>query len=144
VLSLCPFGVPQLASRRRALGVVLASGEVLTGGASLATWLTVRLRYPDNTFPPREFTTAQALTGTYLTTGVVFWGLVLTGLIDALLHSRTVTEVRELPAPPKDDKDGSPPPRRPSELTSPSEPAAHSSLLPPAIPSYGLQLRASF
>ena len=64
--------------------------------------VTVRLRYPDNTFPPREFTAAQALTATYLTTGVVFWGLVLTGLIDALLHARTVTEVHELREPPKD------------------------------------------
>ena len=101
-LSLVPFGVPQLYGGRRALGGVLLTGELLTAGASVGSWLTVRLRYPDNTFPPHEFTTAQALTATYLTTGVVFWGLVLTGLIDALLHARTVTEVRELREPPKD------------------------------------------
>lgn len=101
-LSLVPLGVPQLVDGRRALGAVLLTGELLTAGASVGTWLTVRLRYPDNTFPPREFTAAQALTATYLTTGVVFWGLVLTGLIDALLHARTVTEVHELREPPKD------------------------------------------
>jgi hypothetical protein len=101
-LSLLPLGVPQLAGGRRALGAVLLGGELLTAGASVGSWLTVRLRYPDNTFPPREFNAAQALTATYLTTGVVFWGLVLTGLIDALLHARTVTEVHELREPPKD------------------------------------------
>lgn len=101
-LSLLPLGVPQLVDGRRALGAVLLTGELLTAGASVGSWLTVRLRYPDNTFPPREFTAAQALTATYLTTGVVFWGLVLTGLIDALLHARTVTEVHELREPPKD------------------------------------------
>lgn len=101
-LSLVPLGVPQLVGGRRALGVVLLTGELLTAGGSVGSWLTVRLRYPDNTFPPREFTAAQALTATYLTTGVVFWGLVLTGLIDALLHARTVTEVRYLREPPKD------------------------------------------
>ncbi len=146
-VSLVPFGVPQLASRRRALGAVLLTGELLTGGASLGSWLTVRLRYPDNTFPPREYNTAQALTATYLTTGVVFWGLVLTGLIDALLHARTITEVHELREPPKDLEREPAPPRvslQPLRALPLSGEETSGSLPPPATPSYGLQLGATF
>lgn len=179
-LSLVPFGVPQLYGGRRALGAVLLTGEVLTAGASVGSWLTVRLRYPDNTFPPREFTTAQALTATYLTTGVVFWGLVLTGLIDALLHARTVTEVRELREPPKEleparskeatsdpgpdkDRDKDKAPDRDKDRDKDKDPAPRprvylqplpadtrvgdgplGGLRPLAVPSYGLQLSATF
>ena len=77
-------------------------GEALTGAASAGTWLTVRLRYPDNTFPAREYQAAQALTGTYLGTGSAFWVLVLAGLVDALWHARTSIEIRELAEPPKE------------------------------------------
>ena len=102
MLDLLPFGVPQLVARRRAVGATLLFGEALSGAASLGTWITVRIRYPTGTFPSRELLTTQALTGTYLGTGALFWGLVLTGLIDALVHARTVTEVRELSGPPAD------------------------------------------
>ena len=101
-LDFLPLGVPQFVGGRRVLGGVLATGEVLTGAASLGAWLAVRLRYPDSTFPPRELTTARALTATYLSTGVAFWGLILTGLIDAILHARTRVDVRRLPGPPAD------------------------------------------
>jgi len=146
-LSLVPLGVPQLVDGRRALGAVLLTGELLTAGASVGSWLTVRLRYPDNTFPPREFTAAQALTATYLTTGVVFWGLVLTGLIDALLHARTVTEVHELREPPKDLV--APRPRAyllplPPTGDSLTGDGALGGLRPLAVPSYGLQLGTTF
>jgi hypothetical protein len=99
-LQLVPLGIPQIVEGRRALGGVLLAGEVLTGAASLGSWLTVRLRYPNGTFPPRELTTAQALTATYLSTGAAFWGLCAAGLIEALLHTRTRVRVRELPGPP--------------------------------------------
>ena len=102
VLDLVPFGVPQLGAKRRAVGATLLVGQVLSGGGSLATWLSVRLLYPDGRVPSGQLKTAQALTGVYLGTGAVFWGLVLTGLIDALVHARTVVEVRELSAPPAD------------------------------------------
>lgn len=101
-LQFVPFGVPQLADGRIAVGTVLLIGEALTGAASAGTWLTVKLRYPDNTFPAREYTAAQALTGTYLGTGVAFWLMVLAGLTDALWHARSTVEVRELTAPPKE------------------------------------------
>ena len=150
-LSLLPLGVPQLASGRRALGAILLTGELLTAGGSLGTWLTVRLRYPDNTFPPREYNTAQALTATYLTTGVVFWGLVLTGLIDALLHARTVTEVHELREPPRDLEKEAPRPHAVVPVTGLpltglplTGEDASGGLPPPANPSYGLQLGATF
>jgi hypothetical protein len=112
----------------------------------MGSWLTVRLRYPDNTFPPREYGTAQALTATYLTTGVVFWGLVLTGLIDALLHARTVVEVHELREPPKDFKESGPPrvtlqPLLGTPVVGEGTPGG---LPPSALPSYGLQLGATF
>ncbi len=103
-LCLVPFGVPQLVTHRRVPGALLLVGEGLTGVGSLATWLAVRLRYPDSTFPPRELGTARALTATYLTTGALFWGLILTGVVDAFLHQKTVVEVHELPGPPKDFK----------------------------------------
>lgn len=101
-LALLPFGVPQLAAHRPLPGALLLSGEALLGGASLATWLTVRLRYPGGTFPPGELGLARGLTATYLTTGVLFWGLVITGLSDALIQSRKQTRVRVrlLPGPP--------------------------------------------
>jgi hypothetical protein len=111
-LDLLPFGVPQLVARRRAVGAVLLVGEALSGGASLGTWLAVRLLYPEGKVPSAQLKTAQALTGVYLGSGALFWGLVLGGLIDALVHARTVVEVRELSAPPAD----LPPPK--------SEPAA--------------------
>ncbi len=95
-LTFVPFGAPQLADHRRAVGALLLTGEGLTAAASLSTWLTVRLRYPNNTFPPRELSTATALTATYLTTGAVFWALIATGLIDALLHAKTVVKTREI------------------------------------------------
>lgn len=99
---LLPFGVPQLVEKRRALGATLLVSEVLTGGASLGCWIAVRLRYPDGTFAPRELTTARALTATYLTTGVAFWALVVTGLVDALVRARTIVQVRELSEPPRE------------------------------------------
>ena len=101
-LQFVPFGVPQLADGRIAAGSVFLIGEAITGAASAGTWLTVRLRYPDNTFPAREYQAAQALTGTYLGTGAAFWVLVLAGLVDALWHARTTVEIRELTAPPKE------------------------------------------
>ena len=61
--SLCRLGCPQLADGRTAVGTVLLVGEALTRAASAGAWLTVKLRYPDNTFPAREYTAAQALTG---------------------------------------------------------------------------------
>lgn len=101
-LDLVPFGVPQLVARRRAVGAVLLAGQALSGGGSLGTWLAVRLLYPDGKVPTAQLKTAQALTGVYLGSGALFWGLVLGGLIDALVHARTVVEVRELAAPPAD------------------------------------------
>jgi hypothetical protein len=101
-VDLLPFGIPQLTAHRRELGAALLLSEAVTGVASLTTWLTVRYRYPNGTFPENELITTQALTGTYLGTGAVFWGLVLAGLIDSLLHAKTVTEVHELPGPPAD------------------------------------------
>lgn len=101
-VDLLPLGIPQLASKRRGVGAALFTTELVLGGASLSTWITVQLRYPNRQFPAKEYVTAQALTGTYLATGVAFWGLVAYGLIDALLHARTQTTVRELSAPPKD------------------------------------------
>jgi len=103
-LQFVPFGVPQLADGRMVVGSLLLVGEALTGAASAGTWLTVRLRYPDNTFPAREYQAAQALTGTYLGTGAAFWVLVLAGLVDALWHARTTVEIRELSEPPKELK----------------------------------------
>lgn len=102
VLDLVPFGAPQLWAKRRAVGATLLVGQVLSGGGSLATWLSVRLLYPDGRVPSGQLKSAQALTGVYLGAGAVFWGLVLTGLIDALVHARTIVEVRELSAPPAD------------------------------------------
>lgn len=118
-IDLLPFGIPQLVARRRALGGTLLAAQAITGAASLGTWLTVRYRYPSGQFPPRELLTTQALTGTYLGTGVVFWGLVLTGLIDSLLHARTVVELRELSGPPPElAPQGSSPPRAAVRLDS--------------------------
>lgn len=111
LIDLLPFGVPQLVEHRRKLGTALLVGEALTGATSLATWLAVRYRYPTGQYPPRELLLTQSLTGTYLATGVVFWGLVLAGLVDALVHARTLTEVRELPGPPPDLPQYNPPPR---------------------------------
>ena len=102
IVDFVPFGVPQLIARRRAVGASLLVGEVLSGAASLGTWIAVRVRYPNGVFPAREYIPAQALTGTYLGTGALFWGLVITGLIDALVHAKTITEVREISAPPSD------------------------------------------
>lgn len=102
IVDFVPFGVPQFVAKRKAVGATFFVGEVLSGAASLGTWIAVRLRYPDGRFPSRELVTTQALTGTYLGTGALFWGLVLTGLIDALVHARTITEVRELSGPPSD------------------------------------------
>lgn len=102
VLDLVPFGVPQLLAKRRAVGASLLVSQLVTGGASLGMWLGVRMLYPDGRVPSGQLKTAQALTGVYLGTGAAFWGLVLTGLIDALVHARTTVEVRELSAPPAD------------------------------------------
>ena len=99
-LSLLPLGIPQFVGGRKALGAVLATGEILTAAASVGSWMTVRYRYPTSTFPAKEYTLAQALTATYLTTGVVFWGLCLTGLVDSLINARATTTVQELPGPP--------------------------------------------
>ncbi|MBL9003176.1 MAG: hypothetical protein JNJ46_02955 [Myxococcales bacterium] len=125
VVDLVPFGVPQLLAKRRAVGASLLLGQVLSGSGSLATWLSVRLLYPEGRVPNGQLKTAQALTGVYLGTGALFWGLVLTGLIDALVHARTIVEVRELSAPPADLPATTP-------GTSPAQPAAPQSLFFPA------------
>lgn len=142
-----PFGVPQLVSGRRVPAAIFLAGEALCGSASLATWLTVRFRYPAGTFPPGELRAAQALTATYLTTGAVFWALVATGLVDALLHARTVVEVRELPGPPPELRKAAPKPKkltlRPAPLAFPLLQAQASLPTPPA-PVLGLSLSGSF
>jgi hypothetical protein len=102
VLHFVPFGVPQLLEGRRPLGIALAVCESSMLAASLGTWLTVRLRYPEGRFPSGEYGTATGLTATYLTSGAVFWSLVAAGLIEALWHSRTEVTFRELPGPPSD------------------------------------------
>lgn len=99
-LQFVPFGVPQLADQRIGVGTFFLVSQALTGATSAGVWLTVRLRYPTGVFPQRDYALAQGLTGTYLSTGAVFWVLVLAGLTDALWHARTVVEVRELGAPP--------------------------------------------
>ena len=119
-LHFVPFGVPQLSDGRTAVGTVFLVGEALTGAASAGAWLTVRLRYPDNTFPAKEYQAAQALTGTYLGTGSAFWVLVLAGLIDALWHAKTTVEIRELSQPPKELL---PPPNSTPQSTSAITPA---------------------
>ena len=132
VLDLMPFGVPQLVAKRRAVGASLLIGQVLTGGASLGLWLGARMLYPEGRVPSGQLKTAQAVTGVYLGTGAAFWGLVLTGLIDALVHARTVVEVRELSAPPADlpAAPNSPPPSAAAAAVSPSSPAAAAPIAP--------------
>jgi hypothetical protein len=112
-VDLLPFGVPQLAAHRPGIGAALLVSQALTGVASLSSWLTVRYRYPNGTFPATELVPSQALTATYLSTGAVFWGLVLAGLIDSLLHAKTVTEVHELPGPPPELVPSGAPPASP-------------------------------
>lgn len=129
-----PFGVPQLMKRRRTVGALLCASEILLGSASLSTWLVVRYRYPNGMFPPREYNTAVGLTATYLTTGVLFWGTVLGGLIDALVHARSVVELRELEIPPS--APGTSPPRPPvARPAAPAKPSLSLHLgLPPMAP----------
>ena len=124
-IDLLPFGIPQLVGRRRALGATLLVGEALTASASLATWMVVRLRYPDGTFPPAERATSQALTGGDLGSGAVFWGLVLTGLIEAIVRARTTVELRELSGPPPELSS-------PAAVTPPASPASPPASSPPA------------
>jgi hypothetical protein len=142
---LLPFGIPQLVEKRRALGASLLVGELLTGGASLGCWVTIRLRYPDGTFAPRELTTARALTATYLTTGVAFWALVVTGLVDALVRARTVVQVRELSEPPRELLPSPTGALLPSPAASPT--AAADALMSAALASptaFQLQLKLAF
>lgn len=108
-LDLMPFGVPQLAARRRRVGLLLLSGEALLGGGSLATWVTTRLRYPNGIVPTGDVKTSEALTATYLATGALFWSLVAGGLIDSLWNARTVVELRTLKAPPQELVEGNRP-----------------------------------
>lgn len=143
-LHFVPFGLPQLLEGRRRLGIALAVCETTTLAASVGTWLTVRLRYPEGRFPAGDYATATGLTATYLTSGAVFWGLVAAGLVEALWHSRTEVRYRELPGPPADLPQRLRPQRRASLRPMPFVPLSPLSPFTAEPAGLGLTLGAPF
>lgn len=88
-LALVPFGVGQFQNGQPAKGTALLITEAALGAASLSLALTVRLRYPDGTFPNgdvQERDTADALVSGQVITGALFFGVAIYGAIDALYY----------------------------------------------------------
>lgn len=96
-----PFGAGQFQNRQPGKGWAFAVAGGVLGAASLATWATVQLRWPNGLVPERESGTAASLELTHIVTGGLFfviWGL---GVLDSLEHYRAEdTQLRELPRPP--------------------------------------------
>jgi len=100
-LALVPFGVGQFQNGHRAKGMTLLVGEAVLGAASLSLALTVRLRYPDGTFPNAdagERDIADTLVSAQIITGALFFGAVIYGVVDALAYyDRARVRPRKVP-----------------------------------------------
>jgi hypothetical protein len=99
LLALVPFGVGQWQNGHRRRAIAFAATELLLGAVSLGAWAAIEARYPARTVPAADVSTARALLGTQLGAGAAFWGLVVSGIIEAQVHYTPSTVMtRELAA----------------------------------------------
>jgi hypothetical protein len=101
-IAMIPFGVGQIQNHQLKKGIFFATSEIVFGTLSAAMLLTIFERYPGGHFPYGSDTvTPQALIGTQLAAGAVFWGLVAWGIIDAQvkLVPRQVVNTHEIQPP---------------------------------------------
>lgn len=88
-MALIPFGVGQFENGDETKGRLLLWGEAALAAASLSLALTVRLRYPDGTFPrasAEERDTADLLVSAQVITGALFFAAAIYGAVDALYY----------------------------------------------------------
>jgi hypothetical protein len=78
-----PFGLGQWQNGHKRAAIAFLTLELITGALSLATWATLQAQYPKGTFPPDDKALVQGLVDTQLVAAGVFWGLVVTGIIEA-------------------------------------------------------------
>jgi hypothetical protein len=141
LLGLVPFGVGQVQNGQRGKAIFFAVSELLTGLVSVSAYLAIDQRYPaaavagdpsaprdsrTRFFPASDKSTAQALVGLQLGSGIAFWGLLAWGIIDAEVLFKKEVEVKKRELPPAGVR-----------LTV-------SPLLSPSTTGYGLQLGGTF
>jgi hypothetical protein len=95
-INFAPLGAGQFQNGHRRKGYLLLSAQLVLGGISLGTALSLRFGYPDGQVPLPEYDRARALAITQVTSGALCLGTVVYGIVDALVHysPQTITEQR--------------------------------------------------
>jgi hypothetical protein len=97
-INFLPFGAGQFQNGHLRKGYLLLGAEVALGALSLVTALDLRLSYPNGRVPESKRDSADALVITQVTSGALFLGLAVYGVIDALIYYQPQT-VLERPEP---------------------------------------------
>jgi hypothetical protein len=108
LIAFIPFGAGQLQNGQPRKAIGFLTTELLLGALSLSAYLAIDQRYQTfnpatgkRIFPASETTTARALEGLQLSSGIAFWAVLAWGIVDAnVLYRPQVVRLRELPAAP--------------------------------------------
>ena len=99
-LALVPFGVGQFQNGHDTKGQFLLWSEAVLAAASLSLALTVRLRYPEGTFPQGdadEQAMADRLVSAQVITGALFFAVAIYGAVDAQYYFVSSPRLRKVP-----------------------------------------------
>jgi hypothetical protein len=94
-----PFGVGQFYNGHVGSGVAFAVTEFLLGACWASTTLAIDQLWPKHQITSADVDKANALLGVQVASGAAFWGVVITGIIEAQVRFRPerVIQERELP-----------------------------------------------
>lgn len=86
-INFIPFGAGQFQNGHRKKGWLLLTTQATAGVLSLSLALTYRYKYPETSnHSDSERDTAQLISNAQIISGILFWGLVTYGIIDALYY----------------------------------------------------------
>jgi len=91
-----PFGAGQFQDHRIGKGILVAAGEVATGGASAGIWLYLVGKYglESRNVPLASASTVRTLQQVEIATGLGFLGFYAYGVIDSLLHYKPRAQIQ--------------------------------------------------
>lgn len=102
ILNFFPFGVGQFQNGKKLKGYLFLGGQLVFLATNLATYFSLEsLRRPDGYFNDGQLSTVQALRVTQYVSFGLFLGMVVWGIIDALVDYKSeVIVIRRLTKPP--------------------------------------------
>jgi hypothetical protein len=121
-INFAPFGAGQFQNKQPVRGILFAAGEVVTGGASVTTFLYLAGKYGLTAkVPVADGPGIRQLQQLEIGTGIAFFAVYAWGVVDALLHYKPRVQIEgdDTLLPPLRDlpPDGpKPPPRQTSAL----------------------------